>query len=94
MALKRGKAGGFLQRMKMSIRLSCTNSSGWPPIIQSLWYIFYIDGHFYRATQKSAKITEYLEVNPRCAFEIMVVAIDTLPNREVPESMELPDWTI
>jgi uncharacterized pyridoxamine 5'-phosphate oxidase family protein len=57
-----------LLQKKIPIRFSCVNSSGWP-VILSLWYI-QKDGKIYCATQKNAKVIEYLQENPKCAFEI------------------------
>jgi nitroimidazol reductase NimA-like FMN-containing flavoprotein (pyridoxamine 5'-phosphate oxidase superfamily) len=59
---------GFLNAVKIPLRLACTAGSGWPLVI-SLWYQ-YKDGSIYCATQKSAKIVSHLQNNPRCAFEI------------------------
>jgi nitroimidazol reductase NimA-like FMN-containing flavoprotein (pyridoxamine 5'-phosphate oxidase superfamily) len=44
------------------------NSLDWP-VVLSLWYV-YKDGKIYCATQKNAKVVEYLRNNPKCAFEI------------------------
>jgi hypothetical protein len=53
---------------KIPIRIGFIKSNGYPSII-SLWYID-IDGKIYCATQKTAKIIQYLETNPSCGFEI------------------------
>jgi len=49
------------------------------PITISLWYI-YKDNKIFCATQKSAKIIEYLSKNARCGFE---VASDNPPYKGV-----------
>ena len=53
---------------KIPIRIGFIKSNGYPSII-SLWYID-IDGKIYCATEKTAKIIQYLETNPSCGFEI------------------------
>jgi len=53
---------------KIPIRIGFIKPSGVPAII-SLWYAD-IDGKIYCATQKSAKIIQYLQNNPTCGFEI------------------------
>jgi len=53
---------------KIPIRIGFIKPSGAPSII-SLWYAD-IDGKIYCATQKSAKIIQYLQNNPTCGFEI------------------------
>lgn len=57
-----------LLQKKIPLRFSCINNSGWP-VILSLWYL-QKDGKIYCATQKNAKVIEYLKENPKCAFEI------------------------
>jgi hypothetical protein len=54
--------------IKIPIRIGFIKPNGSPSII-SLWYI-HIEGKIYCATQKSAKIIQYLESNPNCGFEI------------------------
>ena len=53
---------------KIPIRIAYTNNDGIPNVI-SLWFV-QIDEKIYCATQKSAKIVEYLKKNPVCGFEI------------------------
>ena len=53
---------------KIPIRIGFIKPNGAPSII-SLWYID-IDGKIYCATQKTAKILQYLENQPICGFEI------------------------
>ena len=53
---------------KIPIRLAYTNHDGIPNVL-SLWFI-QIDEKIYCATQKSAKIVQYLEKNPLCGFEV------------------------
>lgn len=57
-----------LLQKKIPLRFSCINNSGWP-VILSLWYL-QKNGKIYCATQKNAKVIEYLKENPKCAFEI------------------------
>lgn len=57
-----------LLEKKIPIRFSCLTNTKWP-VILSLWYL-QKDGKFFCATQKNAKIIEYLQNNPKCAFEI------------------------
>lgn len=57
-----------LLEKKIPIRFSCISKTGWP-VILSLWYL-QKNGKIYCATQKNAKVVEYLRVNPRCGFEI------------------------
>ena len=58
----------FLEEMEIPLRLSCITTAGWP-IIVSLWYI-YKDGTLICSSQKSSKMVQFLEQNPRCAFEV------------------------
>jgi hypothetical protein len=60
------------------IRLACINVDGWP-ITVSLWYV-YLEEKIFCATQRNAKIIEYLSGNPKCGFE---VAGDLPPYRGV-----------
>ena len=53
---------------KIPIRIGFIKPNGAPSII-SLWYID-INGKIYCATQKTAKIIQYLENHPTCGFEI------------------------
>jgi len=68
----------YLDGMKIPLRLSCVTDSGWP-VGLSLWYL-YEDGDFYCATQADARVVDYLQQDPRCAFE---VAGDQPPYRGV-----------
>ena len=67
----------YFQRV-IPLRFSCISNTGWP-VTLSLWYL-YKDEKIYCATQKDAKIIQYLEKNPKCAFE---VAPDLPPYRGV-----------
>ncbi len=58
----------FLNEVRIPIRLACTTKTGWP-IVVSLWFL-HQDGLLYCATQKSAKLINYLHNDDRCAFEI------------------------
>ena len=55
-------------KLKIPIRLSFLDSKNEPAVI-SLWYK-YRNGKIFCATQKSAKIVQYLKENPICGFEI------------------------
>ncbi len=68
----------FLIDSAIPIRLSCLSLSNWPIVI-SLLYL-YEDRKFYCATQNSSKIIKYLQIHPRCGFE---VASDSIPYRGV-----------
>jgi hypothetical protein len=59
---------GYLNSVRIPLRLSCTTESGWP-VALSLWYTYQED-HLYCATQKTARVISYLKNDPRCAFEI------------------------
>jgi nitroimidazol reductase NimA-like FMN-containing flavoprotein (pyridoxamine 5'-phosphate oxidase superfamily) len=50
------------------LRLACLSTTDWPIVI-SLWYT-YIDKKIYCATQKNAKIVQYINKSPKCGFEI------------------------
>ena len=54
--------------IKIPIRLAFIKPNGSPSII-SLWYAD-INSKIYCATQESAKIIDYLKINPTCGFEI------------------------
>lgn len=58
----------YLHNSIIPIRLACINSVNWPITI-SLWYV-YMDNKIFCATQRSAKIVEYLSKNTKCGFEI------------------------
>ncbi len=53
---------------KIPIRIAFMKSPVVPSVI-SLWYVWN-DDKIYCATQKTAKITSYLQKNPICGFEI------------------------
>lgn len=73
----------FLSRALIPIRIGCLSRKGWPKVV-SLWYV-YAQGKFFCATQKTAKVVEYLKTNPKCGFE---VAADLPPYRGVRGSGE------
>jgi hypothetical protein len=50
------------------LRLACLSTASWPIVI-SLWYT-YIDKRIYCATQRNAKIVQYISKSPKCGFEI------------------------
>jgi hypothetical protein len=58
----------FLNEVRIPIRLACNTKTGWPVVV-SLWFL-HQDGLLYCATQKSAKLVDYLQQDDRCAFEI------------------------
>lgn len=60
------------------MRLAVYDSTGSPWVI-SLWFLFK-EGRFWCATDRRAKLAEYLRANPRCGFE---VAGDTPPYKGV-----------
>ena len=59
---------GFLDSVRIPVRLACKTETDWPIVI-SLWYR-HQNGHLMCATQKSARVVSYLQYDPRCAFEI------------------------
>jgi hypothetical protein len=59
---------GFLDKLKIPVRLACTTETGWP-VVLSLWFV-HRDGRLYCATQESARVVNYLKNDPRCGFEI------------------------
>lgn len=70
--------GEFLRTTLIPISLACNDKSG-APLICSLWYLY--DGQsLWCATQRSASIIKFLELEPRCAFE---VAPESMPYRGV-----------
>ena len=58
----------YLDAVRIPLRLACKTKTGWPILI-SLWFV-HKEGLLYCATQKTAKIVEYLQNDTRCAFEI------------------------
>ncbi len=64
----------YLHEIKIPIRLSFLNKSGWPMIV-SLWFV-YEDGKLKCATKENAFVVKCLQNEPRCGFEI---AADILP---------------
>ena len=58
----------YLEQAKIALRLACTTGSGWPVAV-SLWFK-HQNGRLFCATQKSARVVDYLKNDPRCAFEI------------------------
>jgi hypothetical protein len=58
----------FLNEVRIPIRLACKSMTGWPVVV-SLWYL-HQGGLLYCATQKSAKLINYLQRDDRCGFEI------------------------
>ena len=66
--LKNNKNDEIIIDKKIPIRLAYTKSNSAPGIL-SLWYIE-LEGRFYCATQKEAKIVHFLKKTPICGFEI------------------------
>jgi len=62
-------ASHYLDTMRIPIRLACVTQSGWPMAV-SLWFQYQKNGTIVCATQKSARVVQYLQHEPRCAFEI------------------------
>ena len=62
------EASNFLDEIRIPLRLTAKTSTGWPVVI-SLWFQ-YQNSLLFCATQKTARIVSYLEIDPRCAFEI------------------------
>ena len=58
----------FLDKTRIPIRIACKMKNGWPTVV-SLWYM-HSEGRIYCATQKRAKIVDYLLIDNRCGFEI------------------------
>lgn len=58
----------YLETVHIPIRLASKTKTGWPVVV-SLWYL-YQNGVLYCATQASAKIVQYLQIDERVAFEI------------------------
>ena len=58
----------YLDVVRIPVRIACKTTTDWPTVI-SLWFL-HQDGLLYCATQKSAKIVNYLRNDARCAFEI------------------------
>ena len=65
-------------KIKIPIRLAFLDSNKEPAVI-SLWYT-YMNGKIFCATQKSAKIVQFLKENPICGFEI---AADSPPYKGI-----------
>ena len=62
-------ASHYLETARIPLRLACITQSGWPMAV-SLWFKYYHDGTILCATQKSARVVQYLQHESRCAFEI------------------------
>lgn len=68
----------FLIGQRIPIRLACLTPRG-NPLVCSLWYLW-DDGALWCATQKNARLVNYLRDHPTCGFEI---APESLPYRGV-----------
>lgn len=68
MVKKLADAEDYLHSIQIPLRLACRTKSGWPMQV-SLWFL-YADGKLMCATQKTARVIEYLQNDLRCAFEI------------------------
>lgn len=62
----------YLEEAPIPLSLACVTESGWPMVV-SLWYK-YSEGKLWCATQRTAKVVEYLRHEPRCAFEVATEA--------------------
>jgi nitroimidazol reductase NimA-like FMN-containing flavoprotein (pyridoxamine 5'-phosphate oxidase superfamily) len=62
------EALGFADEVVVPARVACNTPSGWPTSV-SLWYLV-DDDVFWCATQRSARIIEWLREDPRCSIEI------------------------
>lgn len=62
-------ASHYLETVRIPLRLACVTQSGWPMAV-SLWFQYHSDGTILCATQNSARVVQYLQHEPRCAFEI------------------------
>ena len=58
----------YLNEKVVPLKLSVISSGGWPVIV-SLWF-FFDENRIICASRKKSKIIEFLEGNPRCAFEV------------------------
>lgn len=58
----------FLERQRIPLRLACLDRRD-EPLVCSLWYLFE-EGSLWCATQKSARVVDYLTRNPACGFEV------------------------
>jgi nitroimidazol reductase NimA-like FMN-containing flavoprotein (pyridoxamine 5'-phosphate oxidase superfamily) len=58
----------YLEEAPIPLSLACVTESGWPMVV-SLWYK-YSESKLWCATQRTAKVFEYLRHEPRCAFEV------------------------
>lgn len=68
----------FLRDTIIPARLGCQAGNG-APLVCSLWYL-YDAGAIWCATQRHARLVEFLATDPGCAFEI---AADAMPYRGV-----------
>lgn len=67
-AWPRAEIQRFLEQQRIPLRLACLDRRG-EPIVCSLWYLFENEA-LWCATQKSARVVDYLERNPVCGFEV------------------------
>jgi nitroimidazol reductase NimA-like FMN-containing flavoprotein (pyridoxamine 5'-phosphate oxidase superfamily) len=63
---------GFLDEIRVPIRLACNGSSG-HPLLASLWFARLGD-QLWCATQQQASVASLLRRDPRCAFEVSLEA--------------------
>jgi len=68
MSLSLSEMSKYLDDVRIPLRLACNTKTDWPTVV-SLWYL-HQDDLLYCATQKSAKVVNYLQRDSRCAFEI------------------------
>jgi len=72
------QAERFLAASRLPLHLASNGRTG-HPLMATLWYLP-LDGRIWCATQRTARVAQQLEADPRCAFE---VAVDTIPYRGV-----------
>lgn len=58
----------YLEAARIPVRLAVAAPDGWP-VVLSLWFLHQA-GKLYCATQKTAKVVDYLCSNPNCSFEV------------------------
>lgn len=68
----------YLLSIKIPMRLCCNGEDGFP-LVCSIWFVYH-DGLLWGATHESAKVSQLLQANNKCAFEI---APNEMPYRGV-----------
>lgn len=62
------EARSYLESSRAPLRLACATKSGWPSLV-SLWFLLEGDT-LWCATPARARVVQWLEVEPRCGFEV------------------------